>query len=156
MRCPACTHTSDRVLDSRPTPSGDAIRRRRACEACGHRYTTYERIELHLPLVIKKDGQREPWSRDKLLSGIFKAVHRRPVGSEAVHDFVRALEARSAEAGDREIDSAVLGEAVMDFLRAQDHIAYVRFASVYREFKDIDELLDEVRALADRTPNPAA
>ncbi len=156
MRCPACTHTSDRVLDSRPTPTGDAIRRRRVCDACGHRYTTYERIELHLPLVIKKDGQREPWSRDKLLSGIFKAVHRRPVGSEAVHDFVRALEARCGEAGDRELDSAVLGEAVMAFLRQQDHIAYVRFASVYREFKDIGELLDEVRSLADAPSSPAA
>lgn len=152
MRCPVCTETSDRVLDSRPTPLGDAIRRRRACEGCGHRFTTYERIELNLPLVVKKDGQREPWSRDKLLSGIFKAVHRRPVPPESVHEFVRGLEARCAESTERELDSAALGEAVMAYLREVDHIAYVRFASVYREFKDINELLDEVQSLTAEPP----
>ena len=152
MLCPVCTQTSVRVLDSRPTPVGDAIRSRRACDSCGHRFTTYERIELHLPLVVKKDGQREPWSRDKLLSGIFKAVHRRPVLAEAVHEFARGLEARCAEGTEREVESAVLGEAVMAFLRQVDHIAYVRFASVYREFKDISELLDEVQSLADQPP----
>lgn len=152
MRCPVCTETSDRVLDSRPTPLGDAIRRRRACEGCGHRFTTYERIELNLPLVVKKDGQREPWSRDKLLSGIFKAVHRRPVPPESVHEFVRGLEAQSAESTEREVDSAALGEAVMAYLRQVDHIAYVRFASVYREFKDINELLDEVQSLTAEPP----
>jgi transcriptional repressor NrdR len=153
MRCPICHQTSDRVLDSRPSATGDAIRRRRICDACGHRFTTWERIALQMPMVVKKDGQREAFDRDKLLAGIFKAVHRRPVAPERVHDFVRSLEARLSETGEREVESALLGGGVLDFLRATDLIAYVRFASVYKDFADIDALLAEVRPLAD---NPAA
>ncbi|MBI5611222.1 MAG: transcriptional repressor NrdR [Deltaproteobacteria bacterium] len=148
MRCPLCQHDADRVLDSRPTPQGDATRRRRECERCNHRFTTYERVELQLPLVVKKDGQRQPFSRDKLLAGIFKAVHRRPVTAEAVHDWVRGVEVNLAERGEREVESGQLGDLVMGFLRSTDLIAYVRFASVYKEFNNIDELLDEVKPLA--------
>lgn len=148
MRCPRCAASSDRVVDSRVTPSGDAIRRRRACDACGHRFTTYERMEVAPLLIVKKDGKREAFQRDKLLIGIFKALHRRPVAADLVHDFVRAVEQRLAEGGEREVPSRQLGDLVMGFLREHDQIAYVRFASVYREFQDIGELLAEVRSLA--------
>lgn len=149
MRCPRCGDEADKVIDSRLLPGGDAIRRRRACEACGHRYTTYERIELQLPLIVKKQGQREEFGRDKLRSGIVKAMHRRPIGADAVDEFLRSVEQRLSELGEREVPSTLLGDMAMEFLRKQDHIAYVRFASVYREFRDITELLDEVRQLAD-------
>ena len=149
MRCPRCGDEADKVVDSRLLPGGDAIRRRRACEACNHRYTTYERIELQLPLIVKKQGQREEFGRDKLRSGIVKAMHRRPIPADSVDEFLRSVETRLSETGEREVPSTLLGDMVMEFLRKQDHIAYVRFASVYREFRDITELLDEVRQLAD-------
>lgn len=140
------------MLESRQAPQGDATRRRRECESCGHRFTTWERIELQLPLVVKKDGQRQAFSRDKLSSGIFKAVHRRNVPADEVHDFVRSLEVQLAERGEREVESTVIGDMVMAYLRRTDLMAYVRFASVYREFRDIDELLDEIRPLAHEVP----
>jgi transcriptional repressor NrdR len=147
VRCPRCGNESDKVVDSRA--AADAIRRRRECEACGHRFTTYERIEASGGLlVIKKTGQREVFSRDKLLGGLLTALHRRPVSAEVCHEFVRALEARLAEGGAKEIASSALGEEVMAFLRQTDRIAYVRFACVYREFRDIDALIDEMRTLA--------
>ena len=149
MRCPRCGDEADKVVDSRLLPGGDAIRRRRACEACGHRYTTYERIELQLPLIVKKQGQREEFGREKLRTGIVKAMHRRPIPADTVDEFLRNVEVRLSEMGEREVPSTLLGDMVMEFLRKQDHIAYVRFASVYREFRDITELLDEVRQLAD-------
>lgn len=149
MRCPRCGDEADKVVDSRLLPGGDAIRRRRACEKCGHRYTTYERIEQQLPLIVKKQGQREEFSREKLRGGIVKAMHRRPIPAELVDDFLRQVEIRLTGQGEREVPSTLLGDLVMEFLRKQDHIAYVRFASVYREFRDITELLDEVRQLAD-------
>lgn len=149
MRCPRCGDEADKVIDSRLLPGGDAIRRRRACEACGHRYTTYERIELQLPLIVKKQGQREEFSRDKLRLGIVRAMHRSTIAADSVDDFLRGVEVRLAESGDREVPSTLLGDMVMEFLRKHDHIAYVRFASVYREFRDITALLDEVRQLAD-------
>lgn len=149
MRCPRCGDMSDKVVDTRVLPHGDAIRRRRVCEACSHRYTTYERIEASPLLVVKKDGEREAFNRDKLLGGLFTALHRRPVPADEVHEFVRGLEQRFADAGTREVSSTELGDLVMAFLRQHDEIAYVRFASVYREFRDITALLDEVRSLAD-------
>lgn len=156
MRCPMCHHDGDRVLESRQGPQGEATRRRRECEACSHRFTTWERIELQLPLVVKKDGQRQPFLRDKLLAGIFKAVHRRAVLPEAVHEFVRTLEVQLAERGEREVESTQIGDLVMAFLQQRDLIAWVRFASVYRDFKDVNELLSEVRPLASeaRTRRP--
>jgi transcriptional repressor NrdR len=152
MRCPRCSHPSDRVVDSRVMPQGDAIRRRRECEQCGHRFTTYERVEIQPLLVVKKDGVREAFLADKLLNGMLKALHRRPVPADVCHEFVSGLEQKLADAGVREITSAELGDKVMEFLKRQDHIAYVRFASVYREFRDITELLQEVRGLAEAPP----
>lgn len=136
------------MIDSRVAPQADAVRRRRACDACAHRFTTYERIELQLPAVVKKDGQRQAFSLDKLLGGIFKAVHRRPVAAETVYEFGRQLELKLAESSEREVSSEQLGDAVMAFLRENDLVAYVRFASVYKDFADIHALLDEVQALA--------
>ena len=149
MRCPACKHSETSVVDSRAVPQAESIRRRRGCDQCAHRFTTYERIEVQLPLVVKKDGQRQEFSREKLLAGIFKAVHRRPVSVAAVYDFGKQLEARLAEAAEREIPSSQLGDAVMAFLRDSDLVAYVRFSSVYKEFADVYGLLDDVRVLAD-------
>lgn len=151
MRCPRCGNQSDKVIDSRLTPAGDAIRRRRECEGCVHRYTTYERIEDAAPplLVVKKNGQREAFSRDKLLSGLFTALHRRPISADVCHEFVRGLEQRLAENSVREVASAELGDWVMAFLRDTDHIAFVRFSSVYREFRDISDLLGEMRSLVE-------
>ncbi len=149
MRCPKCANQSDKVVDSRLMPAGDAIRRRRECEACGHRYTTYERTEVTPLLVVKKNGQRQAFHRDKLLAGVLIALHRRPVSADVAHEFVRQVEQRLADNGVREVPSAELGDLVMDFLREHDQIAFVRFASVYREFRDISEFLDGVRALVD-------
>ena len=148
MRCPRCGDEADKVVDSRLLPGGDAIRRRRACEKCNNRYTTYERIELTLPLIVKKQGQREEFNREKLRGGIVKAMHRRPIPADAVDEFLRHVENRLAAEGEREVASSLLGDLVMEFLRKQDKIAYVRFASVYREFRDISELLVEVNELA--------
>ena len=152
MRCPMCGEGSDRVIDSREAPDGDVVRRRRVCEPCGHRFTTYERIETTPLIVVKKDGRRETFRREKLLEGVFKALHRRPVPAGAVHEFARQLEVRLGEGGEREVPSSTLGDRVMEFLRAEDAVAYVRFASVYREFRDIDELLAEMRGLAAPPP----
>jgi len=152
MRCPKCADLSDKVVDSRLMPHGDAIRRRRACEGCGHRYTTYERVEVSPVLVVKKNGQREEFQRDKLLGGLRKALHRRPVSAQACDEFVRGVEQKLAEAGAREVATAELGGFVMEFLRREDHIAYIRYASVYKDIHDIADLLDEVRQLAAERP----
>jgi len=148
MRCPRCAGADSRVVDSRLTPREDAIRRRRECERCLYRFTSYERVEVPSILVVKKDGVRERFDRDKLRAGIVVALHRRPVAAEAVEEFLRATEARLAESNASEVRSAELGAWAMDFLRAVDTIGYVRFASVYREFADIGWLLGEVTALA--------
>lgn len=148
MRCPRCNSLSSRVVDSRLTPREDATRRRRECEECGNRFTTYERIELAPILVVKKGGDRERFDRDKLRSGLGVALHRRPVPADAVEDFLRSVEHRIAERPGAEVSSSELGDWVMAFLRGIDHIAFVRFASVYRAFEDIGELFHEVAALA--------
>ncbi|MCB9738874.1 MAG: transcriptional repressor NrdR [Deltaproteobacteria bacterium] len=148
MRCPSCHSLSSRVVDSRLTPRDDATRRRRECEDCGNRFTTYERVELAPILVVKKGGDRERFDREKLRAGLDVALHRRPVGAEAIEEFLRNVEQRIAERPGAEVNSSELGDWVMAFLRSVDTIAYVRFASVYRAFEDIGELLDEVAALA--------
>ncbi len=148
MRCPRCNSLSSRVVDSRLTPREDATRRRRECEDCGNRFTTYERVEIAPILVIKKGGDRERFDRDKLRAGLDVALHRRPVPADAVEDFLRATELRIAERAGSEVSSSELGDWVMAFLRSVDPIAYVRFASVSRAFEDIGELLTEVAALA--------
>jgi len=149
VRCPSCDAADLRVVDSRATTTGDAIRRRRSCDGCGHRFTTYERIECPQVLVVKKNGERERFERDKILAGILVALHRRPVPAERIDLFLRSLEAHFAEHHIREVTSSELGERVAGFLRQVDKIAFVRFASVYREFQDIGALLREVASLVE-------
>lgn len=156
MRCPRCASLASRVVDSRLTPREDAIRRRRECEDCNHRFTTYERIEAAPVLVVKKNGTRERFDRDKLRAGVEVALHRRPVPADAIEDLLRNAELRLAERGLTEISSLELGSWVMEFLREHDTIAFVRFASVYREFEDIGALLTEVTALADEERDRSA
>jgi len=149
MKCPYCSHLEDKVIDSRLSQDGDVTRRRRECLQCSKRYTTYERVEESAPLVIKKDGGREPFDRTKILSGILKACEKRPVGIEAIESAVDRLERSILDTGEREVGSSVIGEAIMDELKMLDEVAYVRFASVYREFRDINEFMSELKELLD-------
>ncbi len=147
MRCPFCGNLEDRVIDSRTSKEGDAIRRRRECLACKRRFTSYERVEDVLPLVIKKDGRREPFERNKILTGLKKACEKRPIGIDTLEAIVDSIEKRLINLGVKEIPSSWIGEDVMENLKRLDKVAYVRFASVYRQFKDIDELMKEVYSL---------
>ncbi len=145
MFCPFCAHDDTRVVDSRVVEDGSAVRRRRECEACGKRFSSYERAELRLPLVIKKDGTRQSFDIEKIRSGMQKALEKRPVSVEqldkGLNDVLRAVQ----ETGQSEIIAESLGEFVMEQLRSLDGVAYVRFASVYREFTDVDEFLSAVK-----------
>ena len=147
MRCPYCAHLEDRVVDSREAQEGQATRRRRECLGCARRYTTYERVEDVLPLVVKKDGRRETFDRRKIVEGLLRACQKRPVSRERIDDLVSAVERRVQELGEREVRSGVIGEAVMERLRELDPVAYVRFASVYRSFRDINEFMSELKHL---------
>ncbi len=147
MKCPLCGNLEDKVIDSRLSQDGSATRRRRECLACSKRFTTYERVEETLPLIIKKDGSREPYDRDKILSGIKKACEKRPVSLDDMEKALEKLEAEVRGHGEREIQSTVIGEAVMQALKGLDEVAYVRFASVYREFTDINEFMSEMKEL---------
>jgi len=147
MKCPFCTSPDSKVVDSRPDKGGAAIRRRRECESCGKRFTTHERVEEMLPLVTKKDGRREPFDRLKIIAGIQKASEKRPVSTETIERLVDRLEARMQEWGEREAPSTTIGEWVMNELHDIDEVAYVRFASVYRSFKDINEFMAELQDL---------
>ena len=147
MKCPFCTHQKDKVVDSREVGAGDAIRRRRECLSCGRRFTSYERIEEVPYLVIKKDGRREAFDRGKLLSGLHRACEKRPVSAKALSDIVEEIEQLIQEAPDREVEARVVGERVMTRLRELDKVAYVRFASVYRQFEDIEAFMSELRGL---------
>jgi len=147
MKCPFCSHTEDKVIDSRLSQEGDVTRRRRECLKCGRRFTTYERVEEAQPLVIKKDGRRELFDRTKILNGVLRACEKRPVGIETMEKVVDKIEKRFLETGDREIQSSVIGAAVMEELKNLDEVAYVRFASVYREFRDINEFMTELKGL---------
>jgi transcriptional repressor NrdR len=147
MRCPYCGHPEDRVVDSREAQEGQATRRRRECAGCGRRFTTYERIEEILPSVVKKDGRREPFDRKKILEGLKRACQKRPVSAEQIEQIVTAVERRVQEMGEKEVPSTVIGEAVMERLRALDPVAYVRFASVYRAFRDVGEFMSELEGL---------
>ena len=148
MECPHCGGQESKVIDSRNLDEG--VRRRRQCIACNARFTTYERIQSHDIFVIKKDGRREEFSRDKLLSGIRKACEKRPLPTGAIDKFMDSIEAELYKAGKREVSSSYIGDLVMEGLRKLDHIAYIRFASVYREFADITDLKLEVDSLAIR------
>ena len=150
MRCPFCQHMDDRVIDSRLSKEGDMIRRRRECSHCQRRFTTYERVEETLPLVIKKDGRRELFDRGKILSGLHKACEKRPISVDVVEKMVERIEQRLQEAGEREVHSREIGEEIMQELQNLDEVAYVRFASVYRSFKDVNEFMNEVKELLEK------
>lgn len=144
MRCPFCGHDEDRVIDSRPSDEGSAIRRRRECISCSARFTTYEKIENLPLLVVKKNGTREPFDREKLMSGIMKSCQKRPVSNKQIDDLVTSIEIQTQNALKREISSQEIGELVMEGLKTIDEVAYVRFASVYRQFKDVNSFLNEL------------
>ena len=146
MRCPFCAAIEDKVVDTRPSDGEQVIRRRRECLTCGRRFTTYERVDEILPLVVKKDARREAFDRAKILSGLKKACSKRPVPVEVLESAVDKIE-RTLEAGDKEIPSTKIGDAVMNALRDIDEVAYVRFASVYRSFRDVNELMSELESL---------
>jgi len=147
MKCPFCGHLEDKVIDSRAAGTGEVIRRRRECEACNRRFTTYERVEDVLPTVVKKDGRREPFDRQKLVRGLRIACSKRPVSVERVEAVADAIEREVQEAERREVLASELGDRVMNHLRTLDEVAYVRFASVYRSFRDVDEFLRELGKL---------
>lgn len=147
MRCPFCGGVENKVVDSRLVKEGDAIRRRRECLDCTKRFTTYERVEYILPLVIKRDGRREAFDRLKILGGVKKACEKRPISIEDLERLVDRIEAVCQERGDREIESTDLGERVMKELQRLDEVAYVRFASVYRQFRDLSDFMSELRDL---------
>ena len=148
MRCPFCNHMEDKVIDSRQGKDGDVIRRRRECLKCEGRFTSYERIEEILPHVIKKDDSREPFDRNKILRGLERACEKRPVSLEAREDLVKTIEMNIHAMGEKEIPSSIIGEQIMDGLKTIDAVAYVRFASVYRQFKDIKEFIQEIKDIA--------
>ncbi len=145
MKCPYCGHLENRVVDSRLNKEFTITRRRRMCDACGRRFTTYERLEVTMPMLIKKDGRREAWDRDKVVEGLKKACEKRPVSMEQIDEFVDSLERELQDLGEREVPVKLVGERVMDGLRKLDGVAYVRFASVYRQFKDLSEFMAELK-----------
>lgn len=147
MRCPFCLNPNSKVVDSRPDKDGSSIRRRRECEVCGKRFTSHERVEEILPMVLKKDGRRETFDRLKLIAGIKKACEKRPVSVETIEKMVDRLETRIQEGQEKEVPTTTIGEMVMSELHEIDEVAYVRFASVYRSFKDINEFMDELQDL---------
>jgi transcriptional repressor NrdR len=147
VRCPFCNHVEDKVVDSRLSKEGEVIRRRRECISCERRFTTYERVEGNFPMVIKKDGRREAFERQKILQGLKKACEKRPVSMSTLEEAVTQIEKKIQEMGESEIPSNIIGEEVMRKLHDLDPVAYVRFASVYREFKDINEFMSELKDL---------
>ena len=147
MRCPFCGHLEDRVVDSREAQDGQATRRRRECLGCQRRFTTYERTEESLPALVKKDGRREAFDRRKVLEGLRRACQKRPVSQERIDEMATRVERRLQETGEREVPSSSVGELVMEMLRAEDPVAYVRFASVYRDFRDVGEFTAAVLGL---------
>jgi transcriptional repressor NrdR len=154
MRGPFCSAIEDKVVDTRPSDNEQVIRRRRECSSCTRRFTTYERIDEILPLVVKKDGRREPFERTKILNGLTKACSKRPVSMDTIERTVDRIERELQEAGEKEIPSSRIGDAVMSALRNIDDVAYVRFASVYRSFRDVAELMDELKSLVDARGGP--
>ena len=147
MKCPFCNQDNTRVVDSRPADDNTAIRRRRMCDACGKRFTTYENVETIPLIVIKKDQNREQFDRSKIEAGVLRACHKRPVSAEQIHRLVDDVETEVFNLEEREIPSSVIGEIVMDKLKDLEAVAYVRFASVYREFKDVNTFMDELKKI---------
>jgi transcriptional repressor NrdR len=147
MKCPFCAFPDTKVVDSRPDKDSAAIRRRRECESCSRRFTTFERLEEVLPMILKKDGRREAYNRAKVVGGMKKACEKRPVSVDAIEEMANRLEARLLESGEKEISGNVIGEWIMQELHDLDEVAYVRFASVYRSFRDITEFMSELQNL---------
>ncbi|WP_077367807.1 transcriptional regulator NrdR [Anaerosalibacter sp. Marseille-P3206] len=149
MKCPFCDYYETKVIDSRPTDEGQAIRRRRECVKCNKRFTTYEKIEEIPLIVVKKDGNRQTYNRNKLLNGIMKACEKRPVSIKTIEEIVNNIEKTLYNSMEKEVTSQHIGEMVMDYLKNIDEVSYVRFASVYRQFKDINTFMDELKKLLD-------
>ena len=150
MRCRYCHGTESKVVDSRPTDDGTSIRRRRECMSCGRRFTTYEKIETLPLIVVKKDNNREPYDREKIVAGIVRSCHKRPVSMAQINGMVDDIESQIFNMGEREIPTTTIGSIVMDKLKNVDEVAYVRFASVYREFKDVNTFMDEIKKILNR------
>ena len=147
MKCPYCNHPDTRVIDSRPAEDGSAIRRRRSCDECGKRFTTYEKVETIPLIIIKKDNNREQYNRSKIERGIIRACYKRPVSAEAIQKAVERIEIKIFNLEAKEVSSTDVGEIVMDELKELDEVVYVRFASVYREFKDVNTFMDEIKKM---------
>ncbi|QLK85952.1 transcriptional regulator NrdR [Staphylococcus sp. 17KM0847] len=147
MKCPKCNHTQSRVVDSRHVEDTNAIRRRRECDQCGTRFTTFEHIEMSPLIVVKKDGTREQFNREKILNGLVRSCEKRPVRLQQLEEITNQVEWQLRESGIAEISSRDIGEYVMDLLMQVDQVSYVRFASVYREFKDVDQLLESMQGI---------
>src|ERR671919_2804832 len=151
MKCPFCAHLEDKVVDSRESKEGEVIRRRRECLGCGKRFTSYERIDQIPHMVVKKDGRREPFDREKVLAGLRRACEKRPVPTKALENIVDRVEAMVQESPDREVPTGVVGEFLMESLRELDRVAFVRFASVYRDFKDVNQFMATLKGLLETT-----
>ncbi|MEZ3433966.1 MAG: transcriptional regulator NrdR [Lachnospiraceae bacterium] len=147
MKCPYCANPDTRVIDSRPAEDGNSIRRRRSCDVCGKRFTTYEKVETIPLIIIKKDNNREQYDRGKIESGILSACYKRPVSAEDIQKTVNNIETKIFSLEEKEISSSTIGELVIEELKTLDEVAYVRFASVYREFKDVNTFMDELKKL---------
>ena len=154
MKCPYCDHPDTRVIDSRPTEEGHAIRRRRGCDSCGKRFTTYEKVEVPIFMVVKKDARREVFDRNKVLNGIIKACEKRPVPLEEIEKLVRRVETSVCQQPEEEVTTEQIGRMVMDGLKELDEVAYIRFASVYRQFKDVQSFMEELQLLLDSQKKP--
>lgn len=154
MRCPFCDNIDTKVIDSRPTEEGHAIRRRRECEKCGKRFTTYEKVEEITLMVVKKDGSREAFDRNKIMNGIIRACEKRPVPMAEVEKIVSEIERGLNNMMEKEMESTIIGEYVMEHLKKIDDVAYVRFASVYRQFTDAESFRSEIEKLLDKNGNP--
>ena len=150
MKCPFCNQANTKVIDSRPVDDNSSIRRRRSCDSCGKRFTTYEKVETIPLIVIKKDNNREQYDRTKIESGVLRACHKRPISAEQIDQLVDSVEAEIFKREDKEIPSSDIGELVMKKLQDLDAVAYVRFASIYREFKDVDTFMYELKKMLDR------
>ena len=146
MKCPYCGKENTRVIDSRPTDDS-SIRRRRQCDECGKRFTTYEKVETLPLIVVKKDNNREPYDREKIVAGIVRSCHKRPISMKQINDMVDDIEGQIFNVEEKEIPTTTIGSIVMDKLKDLDEVAYVRFASVYREFKDVNTFMDEIKKI---------
>ena len=150
MKCPYCSNPDTKVIDSRPAEDGNSIRRRRDCDECGKRFTTYEKVETIPLIIIKKDNNREQYDRSKIEAGILRACYKRPVSAEAIQRTIEAIETEIFKREEKEISSNLIGEIVMEKLKNLDPVAYVRFASVYREFKDVNTFVAELKKILDK------